>query len=114
MREPLGLFFAMLLTTSVLAQPQPQDSQTVTVGPWVIATTYKAEKFDNCSMSRSVAGLGISFVRTADGLLLTLDSPKWKLERGRGKSIRGTETAALAAQSGFYSSDNAAGLPRKE
>jgi hypothetical protein len=88
MREPLGLFFATFLTTSVLAQPQPQDSQTVTVGPWVIATTYKAEKFDNCSMSRSVAGLGISFGRTADGLLLILDSPKWKLERGKAYSVR--------------------------
>ena len=80
MRTPLGLFFATFLTTSVLAQPQPQNNQTVTVGPWAIATTYKAEKFDNCSMSRSVAGLGISFVRTPDGLLLLLDSLKWKLE----------------------------------
>ena len=39
-------------------------------------------------MSRSVAGLGISFTRTADGLLLTLDSPKWKLERGKAYSVR--------------------------
>src|SRR5580704_831596 len=88
MREPLGIFFAMFLTTSVLAQPQTQDNQTVTIGPWVIATTYKAEKFDNCSMSRSVAALGISFVRTSDGLLLLLDSPKWKLERGKAYSVR--------------------------
>jgi hypothetical protein len=85
MRTQLGLF-ATFLTTSVLAQPQ--DNQTVTIGPWVIATTYKAEKFDNCSMSRSVAGLGISFVRTSDGLLLLLDSPKWKLERGKAYSVR--------------------------
>jgi hypothetical protein len=81
MRTPFAFFFAPFLTTSVLAQPQPHDNQTVNVGPWSIATTYKAEKFDNCSMSRSVDGLGISFVRTPDGLLLLLDSPKWKLER---------------------------------
>jgi hypothetical protein len=86
MRTPLALFFATFLTTSGLAQPQ--DNQTVTVGPWLIATTYKAEKFDSCSMSRSVAGLGISFVRTADGLLLVLESPKWKLERGKAYSVR--------------------------
>jgi hypothetical protein len=39
-------------------------------------------------MSRSVGGLGISFVRTPDGLLLILDSPKWKLERGKAYSVR--------------------------
>ena len=75
MRTPLAFFLATFLTTSVLAQTQPHDNQTVNVGPWSIATSYKAEKFDNCSMSRSVDGLGISFVRTPDGLLLLLDSP---------------------------------------
>ena len=53
------------------------------VGPWTIATTYKADKFDNCTMSSSAENLGISFVRNQDGLLLLLDSSKWKLERGK-------------------------------
>jgi hypothetical protein len=57
MRTPLAFFFAMFLTATVLAQPQPHYNQTVNVGPWSIATSYKAEKFDNCSMSRSVDGL---------------------------------------------------------
>jgi len=70
-----------------LAQPS-QDNQTVTVGPWTISTTYKAEKFDNCTMTRAVAGLGINFVRTQDGLLLLLDSSKWKLDRGKAYSVR--------------------------
>jgi hypothetical protein len=39
MRTPLAFFFATFLTTSVLAQPQPQNNQTVNVGPWSIATT---------------------------------------------------------------------------
>jgi hypothetical protein len=106
MRTPFAFFFAPFLTTSVLAQPQPHDNQTVNVGPWSIATTYKAEKFDNCSMSRSVDGLGISFVRTPDGLLLLLDSPKWKLERGKAYSVRllagsqSVEAQALAETKG--------------
>jgi hypothetical protein len=102
MRTPLALGFVTFLTTSVLAQQQPRDNQTVTVGPWVVATTYKADKFDNCTMSRSAGELGITFVRTQDGLLLLLDSPKWKLDRGKAYSVRlaagpqSLETKALA------------------
>jgi len=70
-------------TTSTVAQPQSRDNQTITVGPWAIATTFKANKFESCTMSRSERELGITFVRTQDGLLMTLDSPKWKLDRGR-------------------------------
>jgi hypothetical protein len=88
MRTALALCFVTFLTTSVLAQQQPRDTQTVTVGPWMIATTYKADKFDNCTMSRSADELGITFVRTQDGLLLLLDSPKWKLDRGKAYSVR--------------------------
>jgi hypothetical protein len=60
----------------------------VAVGPWEIATSYKADKFDACVMNRSVAGLGISFAQAQDGLLLSLDSPKWKLDRGKAYSVR--------------------------
>jgi hypothetical protein len=88
MRTPLALCFVIFLTTPVLAQQQSRDSQTVSVGPWVIATTYKADKFDNCTMSRSADELGITFVRMQDELLLLLDSPKWKLERGKAYSVR--------------------------
>ena len=88
MRTPLVLCCVTLLTTSVLAQQQSRDGQTVTVGPWVIATTYKTEKFENCTMTRSSGELGITFVRAQDGLLVLLESPKWKLERGKLYSIR--------------------------
>jgi hypothetical protein len=67
---------------------QKVEHPTVTVGPWNIATTFKADKFNNCSMSRSVSGLGIAFVRNEDGLLLSLDSTKWKLERGKAYTVR--------------------------
>ena len=86
MRTIIVLFGITLSISPALAQ-QPQN-QTVAVGSWNIATTYKADKFDNCTMSRTIADLGVSFVRTEDGLLLVLDSPKWKLERGKAYSVR--------------------------
>lgn len=84
----LALAFASLLITTGFAMTQPQDNQTVKVGPWTIATTYKADKFDDCTMSSSAEDLGISFVRNQDGLSLVLDSSKWKLERGKAYSVR--------------------------
>ena len=67
---------------------EERQEQTVTVGPWTIGTSFKADKFDSCSMSRSAEGLDITFLRTSDGLLLLLQSPKWKLERGKAYTIR--------------------------
>ena len=39
-------------------------------------------------MTRSSSGLGISFIRNQDGLLLNLESTKWKLERGNAYTVR--------------------------
>jgi hypothetical protein len=54
--------------------PQPRavyaeerQEQTVTVGPWTIGTSFKADKFDSCTMSRSAEGVDITFLRTSDG-----------------------------------------------
>jgi hypothetical protein len=88
MRALFVISLVAFLATSVFAQPQSRDKQTVTVGPWAIATTYKAGEFDNCTMSRSTGGLEISFVRTQDGLLVVLDSQKWKLDRGNAYSVK--------------------------
>ena len=103
MRTPVGLSVALLLTTSILAQAQ---DQTITVGPWTIATSSKAEKFDSCTMSRSTNDLDVSFVRGHDGLLLLLDSSKWKLERGKAYTVflvagsRSVDAKALAESKG--------------
>jgi hypothetical protein len=67
---------------------QSAKSPTVVVGPWEIATRYKADKFDACLMNRSAGDLGISFGRAQDGLMLFLDSPKWKLDRGKAYPVR--------------------------
>jgi hypothetical protein len=105
MRTYVSLAYMIPLISSALAQ-QAQDRQIVAVGPWHITTTYKADKFDNCTMTRSAAGLGISFVRTPDGLLLLLNSAQWKLERGKVYSVRlaagsqSVEAKALAESKG--------------
>ena len=80
--------------------------QTVAIGPWEIATTYKAGKFDSCSMSRTTGDLAASFVRAESGLLLLLEGSKWKLERGSAYSVRlaaagqSVEAKALAETKG--------------
>lgn len=79
MRMSLALLSVIFLTTVARAGPRPQDNQTVTVGPWSIATNYKTDKFESCIMSRSAGELGVTFVRGQDGLSVLLDSPKWKL-----------------------------------
>jgi hypothetical protein len=86
---------AAIVQSEEVSVPRPhamyaeeRHEQTVTVGPWTIGTTFKADKFDNCSMSRSTEGIEITFLRTSDGLLLSLQSPKWKLERGKAYTIR--------------------------
>jgi hypothetical protein len=86
MRTTLPFACLVLLISPALGQ-QSQERQTVFVGPWSIVTTYKADKFESCTMSRSAPGLGISFIRNQDGLLLNLDSTKWKLERGNAYTV---------------------------
>ena len=77
----------LVSSTSILAQTS-LDRQAVAVGPWSIATNYKADRFEYCTMTRSTPGLGVVFVRNRDGLLLTLDLPDWKLERGKAYTVR--------------------------
>ena len=97
MRTPVAL--ALSLSTSAMTDA---EEQTVTVGPWAIATSYKGDNFDGCSMSRSTTELGITFFRAQDGLLLLLESQKWKLERGKAypvrlvAGVRSVEAKALA------------------
>ena len=86
MRASFAALFLILLTTSAFAQSR--DSETVIVGPWAIATTYKSDEFESCTMGRSAGELGITFVRERDGLLVVLNSLKSKLNRGKAYSVR--------------------------
>ena len=74
MQVPLAfVFVTLLITTPPLADPR--DTDVVRVGPWAITTTYKGDKFDNCTMSRWAENVGSMFVRNQDGLLLLLELP---------------------------------------
>jgi hypothetical protein len=103
MRAVTALSFTLLVTMPVIAWA---EDQTTTVGPWTIATSSKADKFDSCMMSRSTDDLNASFVRTDDGLLLLLNSSKWRLERGKTYSVslisgsRSVDAEALAETRG--------------
>jgi hypothetical protein len=84
-RSSPTLSLAVPMTTSAGAYP---EAQAVTVGPWTISTSFKADKFDSCSMSRSIDGIDIALLRAPDGLLLFLQSEKWKLARGNAYTVR--------------------------
>ncbi len=95
----LSVVHAALAATPALAQQQT-DAQSVAVGPWTIATTYKADKFENCTMTRSVADLRAVFVRTsgwasADARFIKLAARsreglfRRSCRRGLGQSMRG-------------------------
>jgi len=86
MRTSFAALFAIFLATS--AGAEPRDKQTVTVGSWAIATNYKTDKFESCTLSRSAGELGITFVRARDGLAMSLDSPKWRLDQGKIYPVR--------------------------
>jgi len=77
-----------LAARSGLVQPGRPENQTVTAGPWAITPVYKANKLQSCTMSRSDADLGATFVRAQDGLSVVLESQKWKLQRGKAYPVR--------------------------
>jgi hypothetical protein len=77
-----------LAATTGLAQPRLPESHAVNVGPWAIAPNYKANKLESCTMSRSDGDLAITFARASDGLLVILESQKWKLNRGKTYPVR--------------------------
>jgi len=86
MRTEFTALFMGFIATSAVAEPR--DYQTVTISPWAIATNYKTDKFQSCTMSRSAGELGITFERAQNGLVVRLDSPKWKLNRGKAYPVR--------------------------
>ena len=103
MRTSAALSFIIFLATSAAAQA---EDEVITVGPWTIAASSKADKFDSCTMSRSTDDLNASFVRTDDGMALLLDSSKWRLERGKAYEVtlvagqRSVDARALAETRG--------------
>jgi hypothetical protein len=87
----LGL---MLCAAAVLAfvphavAAETETSNADSIGPWTIEATFKADKFDRCAISRSLADeVVITFARDGGGLTLLLESPNWQLERGKQYAV---------------------------
>jgi hypothetical protein len=85
------------------------------IGPWEIEATFKDNIFDHCAISRKVDEIVASFLRASDGLSLSLESPNWKLERGKSYPVRmkagraswNTDVAAETSSVSALISDNA-------
>jgi hypothetical protein len=59
------------------------------LGPWKIETIHTGDKLDRCSINRPLKDdIVARFVRTSDHMTLELESPKWKLERGKTYSVK--------------------------
>src|SRR5690606_34181162 len=102
-KAPTILFICAAAVAMPAFAEEASDERTVTVGPWTIATTYKGDTFENCTMSRSVDDLNVTFRRNRDGLVLALDSSGWTLDEGEAYTVRlaagskETEAKAMAA-----------------
>jgi hypothetical protein len=65
------------------------DRQSQDLGPWKIETVHKDDKLERCSINRSLKDdIVARFVRTSGDMRLELESPKWKLERGKTYPVK--------------------------
>jgi hypothetical protein len=81
------------LAVSSLALPTlafaAEETKSDTIGPWEIEATFKGDKFDRCTINRKLDDdVVASFVRTGDDLALELESPNWKLDRGKTYPVK--------------------------
>ena len=78
----LIMFVTVLLAPDITFSQQASDDS-VLIGPWRVEVVLKGRKFDSCSMSCKSGDIKTTVLRASDGLALVLNSPKWKLERGK-------------------------------
>jgi hypothetical protein len=66
-----------------------EESKSESIGPWEIEAIYKGDKFDRCSIHRSLQDeIVVRFIRTAGGLSFELSSPNWQLDRGKNYPVK--------------------------
>ncbi len=100
------VFFAVMPTCGWATEDIKKD----TIGPWEIEATFKNDKFDHCAISRAVDETVAKFVRTNDGLSLALQSPNWKLERGKSYAVH-MKAGALAWETEVAAEPNSVSVP---
>lgn len=87
---------AIVFLPAIAHAQQVAESKSENIGPWEIEATFKGDKFDRCSISRTLQDeVEVTFIRNGDGLTLNLESPNWKLDRGKNYPVKMT----LGAQS---------------
>jgi len=77
--------FSVLPAVSLAAEQNKSEN----IGPWEIEATFKGDKFDRCSINRNLQDDTVArFVQTGERLTLELESPNWKLERGKNYPVK--------------------------
>lgn len=114
MRSPISAFALALATVLPAAAAEQAKDEAVTVGPWTVEAAYKGKAFERCTMARTTdEGVEVRFARDADGLDLTMSSPKWKLGRGKSYPVElAAGTSVLKAE--VEASGNAVSVPVKD
>ena len=86
-RVLVGSFAVIILFGGATGVSAVEDIKRDTIGPWQIEATFKNDKFEHCAVNRKIDDVTASFVHTNDGLSLALQSPNWKLERGKSYAV---------------------------
>jgi hypothetical protein len=80
---------AASVTLAIAPAHAAEDGRSNNLGPWQVETIHKIQKIDRCTINRPVQdGIVARFVRTDAGLTLELESPNWKLERGKNYPVK--------------------------
>ena len=87
MRRFFLMIYVVFYSANALAQ-NVRESQAIAIGPWQIEATYRNGKFERCVMGRTTEeGIEARVARDGTGLILTMTSPRWRLEAGRNYPV---------------------------
>ena len=85
----IALALAVTWLVGPAAAQGTEESKTDSIGPWEIEATFKEDKFDRCSIRRTLdKDIAVTLIKTGDGMTLLLESPNWKLDRGKQYPVR--------------------------
>jgi hypothetical protein len=85
----LTILLALFMPLASAALAASDESKSESIGPWEIEATFKGDAFDRCAISRKLDNdIVARFIRTKDDLTFMLESPNWKLERGKNYAVK--------------------------
>jgi hypothetical protein len=105
---------AASVTLAVATGHAAEDWRSKNLGPWKIETIRKVEKIDLCTIDRPLQdGIVARFIRTDEGITLKLESPNWKLERGKNYPVKMT-VGPLSFDTEFAAESNSVSMDIKD